>query len=125
VHNTVLKSLNASEYKYIGISVDYILVGIQIALNIKKLLGTNFVRGGYIMTQMELRMETCLSCADLGYCLVRWGPECKRQGGTKIPRMKSMADDKKRTVEKQVSKHINKKTKIDIFEPIRTRVANW
>jgi hypothetical protein len=77
------------------------------------------------MTQMELRMETCLSCADLGYCLVRWGPECKRQGGTKIPRMKSMAAEKIHTTEKQVSPPKTRKTNIEIFEPIRTRVANW
>ncbi len=77
------------------------------------------------MTQMELRMETCLSCADLGYCLVRWGPECKRQGGTKIPRMKSMSVEKMRIGENQKSNHISNKSKSEIFEPIRTRVANW
>jgi len=76
------------------------------------------------MTQMEFRMKTCISCADLGYCLVRWGPECKRQGGTKIPRMKSMAANKILNVKNQV-KHTPNKPAIEIFEPIRTRAANW
>ncbi|PKM76492.1 MAG: hypothetical protein CVU90_12560 [Firmicutes bacterium HGW-Firmicutes-15] len=74
------------------------------------------------MTQSELRLEKCLSCPDLGYCMVRWGPECKRQGGTKIPRMKTTTAETRQEADKQP---VSKKTMISMFEPIRTRVANW
>ena len=77
------------------------------------------------MTPRELCMEICHSCTDFGYCLVKWGLECKRQGGTKIPRMKSMSCEKICTLDNQVSKHKAKKPTIVISEPIRTRVANW
>lgn len=78
---------------------------------------------------MGSRLEICLSCSDLSYCLVRWGLDCKRHGGKKIPRMKSMAAEKVQITEdksqNQNYKHVNTQTKIKIFEPIRTRVAVW
>ena len=42
------------------------------------------------MNKIESKAETCLSCGHYGYCLVYWGAECKRQGGNRIPRLKSM-----------------------------------
>jgi len=85
--------------------------------------------------------------------MVYWGVECKRQGGKRIPRMKPAAvnvlekNAKYRTVQMQGSVHkpdtlmavgeqksdkpksIKKpdmlKRILEIFEPIRTKVANW
>jgi len=87
--------------------------------------------------------------------MVYWGVECKRQGGNRIPRMKPTPIDiieknaRPRIEQMQVSlqepepdnltaigkRKMNKpktshkqeilKKMVEIFEPIRTKVANW
>lgn len=97
--------------------------------------------------------EYCTSCVHFGYCMIYWGVQCKRQGGSKIPRMKPTPVDiaeknaRSRTAPMQVSlqkpdnltaiskqkldkpKNPHKqdmfKKIVEIFEPIRTKVANW
>jgi hypothetical protein len=105
------------------------------------------------MIKTESGTEYCTSCVHFGYCMVYWGVDCKRQGGKRIPRMKPtpvdiieknarpriepiqivahMADTLK-AVNKQKSdkpKNTRKpdmfKKIVEIFEPIRTKVANW
>jgi len=103
--------------------------------------------------KIESRTENCASCVHFGYCMVYWGVDCKRQGGKRIPRMKPTPvvilekAAKTRTKRMEVSAHKPKtltsvgKQKLDnpitayksemlkkileIFEPIRTKVANW
>ncbi|MFA7076838.1 MAG: hypothetical protein WC147_00275 [Syntrophomonas sp.] len=41
------------------------------------------------MIKAQAATEKCLSCIHYGYCAIYWGADCKRQGGKKIPRMKS------------------------------------
>jgi len=77
------------------------------------------------MRKMELRMGKCLSCHDLRFCVVRWGPECRRQGGKKIPRMKSGLANQKRNVETHLNKKAANRPMTERFEPIRTKAANW
>lgn len=66
----------------------------------------------------------CRKCTHFGFCLIYWGKECKRQGGSRTPRIKSMKGEPKgentagaegKSMKKQVSIH----------QPIRTRVVNW
>ncbi|MDD3364194.1 MAG: hypothetical protein PHZ03_04380 [Syntrophomonas sp.] len=70
------------------------------------------------MNKIESKTEMCLSCNHLGFCQVYWGAECKRQGGNRIPRMKPMLVEARQKVDQP-----NKV--IEMFEPIRTKVANW
>lgn len=105
------------------------------------------------MKKTESGMEFCTSCVHFGYCMVYWGVECKRQGGKRIPRMKptpadilekasrpgrqsvqvseyepamltavvpTKSDKPKTTRKPEMLKKITR-----IFEPIRTKVANW
>ena len=79
------------------------------------------------MNKIESKTEMCLSCNHLGYCQVYWGAECKRQGGNRIPRMKPMLVEAKRKVDNMELKKPEKQhnTVFAMFEPIRTKVANW
>lgn len=105
------------------------------------------------MAKIASGMEFCNSCVHFGYCMVYWGVECKRQGGKRIPRMKptpadilerdtisriplvevrkpeppvlnanvqSITDKPKTTRKPEMLQKI-----VNIFEPIRTKVANW
>jgi hypothetical protein len=75
----------------------------------------------------ENGIKNCLSCSHFGYCIIYWGADCKRQGGKRIPRMKSMPFEERQNVDKQEWKKPDKpwKPTIEIFESIRTKVANW
>ncbi len=79
------------------------------------------------MAEKEIEAETCLSCDHFGFCMVYWGAECKRQGGKKIPRMKSMSLAGKRRLDKWDAKKQKepKNLTVEMFEPIRTKIANW
>jgi len=80
------------------------------------------------MTKSNTDKKACLSCRHFKYCRVYWGVNCKRQGGTRIPRMKSLARvEKERQLEQQKSQKLiaTGKQFIDLFGPIITRVANW
>ena len=84
------------------------------------------------MSQLESNTKDCPSCCHFGFCMVYWETDCKRQGGTKIPRMKSdpnqinIRRDKKSSEEQKVAKTVPKPKKQNaMFEPIRTKVANW
>jgi len=105
------------------------------------------------MIKTESGTEKCTSCVHFGYCMIYWGVECKRQGGKRIPRMKPSPIDliaktaRPRTELIQVSlpkpdnvtaigkpksgkpktpyKQDMLKKIVEIFEPIRNKVANW
>jgi len=89
------------------------------------------------MAKNAVCKETCLSCIHAKFCLVHWGTECKRQGGKRIPRMRSIKVKGKQNASKSVKdvpakkKPVNKKLEkprqiiFNLFEPIITRVANW
>ena len=77
----------------------------------------------------------CKSCNHLGFCSVNWGPDCKRQGGKKTPRMKSMKIEVSYNLDKKQSMNSPKYIEMEpekirsrnmqIFEPIRTKMASW
>lgn len=80
-----------------------------------------------MMTNMELGMGNCVSCNHFGFCKIYWGTECKRQGGGRIPRLKSM---KAQAMWQANNKEQNgsimtviQSTKTS--EPIRNRVVDW
>ncbi len=105
------------------------------------------------MIKTESRTENCTSCVHFGYCMVYWGAECKRQGGKRIPRMKPTPVDiaentgqpciepeKVRVNKPDILTLVGKETLdkpknsrkpdmlkkiVELFEPIRTKVANW
>jgi len=75
---------------------------------------------------------TCGACNHFGYCKIYWGPECKRQGGDRTPRLKSSKPNFKhenfetvimkreiRTERKPEAERVSRN------EPIRTRLVNW
>jgi hypothetical protein len=74
----------------------------------------------------------CGTCNHFGYCKIYWGPECKRQGGDRTPRLKSTKE--KFNYETVETVRTKRKTGTEIkpdlervswAEPIRTRVVNW
>ncbi len=71
--------------------------------------------------------EKCLSCSHFAFCLIYWGANCKRQGGKKIPRLKSMPVQGREKMAKQEWTKPKKSWNhtIEMFESIRTKVANW
>lgn len=82
--------------------------------------------------EAEYLIDNCKSCNHYGFCLTLWGTECKRQGGHRIPRLKttSVRASKKRLGKK----HLCEKTKlpngkaqqkINTFESIKTRKVSW
>ena len=79
------------------------------------------------MKRIEFLNETCLYCNHFGFCMVNWGLKCKRQGGKKIPRLKSRSfkerqkEDHKISNRPDRSRHINNR----VNEPIRTKAVNW
>ncbi len=101
------------------------------------------------MIETEVGMAFCNSCVHYGYCMVYWGIDCKRQGGTRIPKMKPGPKEKIRSETEALQISLNKpdtlrvaakkkpdqlpnpnKNKVfkkfsEILEPIRTRVVNW
>ena len=78
-------------------------------------------------SQTEYYMEKCRLCTHFEFCRVYWGTKCKRQGGKEIPRMKTKPIEIIKKVNKQeVKKPQNpRKQIIEMFEPIRTKLANW
>lgn len=77
--------------------------------------------------QMDSPEEKCLACDHYGFCQVYWGIDCKRQGGYKIPRMKSLSKETglKVAMTKVEQPKKQRDKKFQILEPIRTKVANW
>lgn len=70
----------------------------------------------------------CFSCRDNEYCIVYWGLDCKRQGGSRIPRMKTMnsvpsVNRQQIVMSTNSSNYV--KHKLDLFEPIRTKSSKW
>jgi hypothetical protein len=86
-----------------------------------------FKKGGEDMAKIEFQIETCRACHDAAYCTVHWGPACKRQGGNRIPRMKTTNVTGLDKIEKEQPNKVEKprKRKNVMVEPIRTRAANW
>ena len=105
------------------------------------------------MKNTKSHNENCTSCVHFGYCMVYWGVECKRQGGKRIPRMKpTPVNILEKTAETQIelmqvsmyqpditptadrqkpdksqTNHKQEMIKkiLHIFEPVKTKVANW
>jgi tRNA(Arg) A34 adenosine deaminase TadA len=70
----------------------------------------------------------CSACTHFGYCKIYWGPECKRQGGDKIPLLKSAKEKfnyetNQPVLAKPETESANRRFKQ--YEPIRTRVVYW
>ena len=68
--------------------------------------------------------EKCLVCFHYGFCQLYWGTECKRQGGTRIPRLKNGRSIKKNASSRQKPTKMER-CKLKTFEVIRTRRENW
>lgn len=90
------------------------------------------------MSLLESRNQICLLCSKFSFCIVHWGPDCKRQGGKRIPRMKSVNTELRWKADKQEAKlykadKLEKFEKADklsnqitkMFEPVKTKVMNW
>ncbi len=68
--------------------------------------------------------KDCHSCGHWGFCLVKWGINCKRQGGKRIPRMKSsIIQARLSSIQPKTKQKGNSMFKG--FEPIRTKLAHW
>ncbi len=71
--------------------------------------------------------EKCLVCGHLGFCQTYWGAACKRQGGSRPPRLKSsgakqgLLSRKRKTLRKEKLQQ----SKPEMFQPIRTKPVNW
>ncbi len=79
-------------------------------------------------SQKKSHTGNCLFCIHGRFCLVNWGTDCKRQGGKKIPRLKSAFGkdkvDKQEVKKTNISRKFIKQKKV-FSEPIRTKTANW
>ncbi len=75
------------------------------------------------MAKTKSRTEQCLYCNHFGFCLIPWGTKCKRQGGKKIPCVKSMPFELRPKGKKKQQKPNNKIIKIS--ESIRTKKTIW
>ncbi|MEA4926106.1 MAG: hypothetical protein VB084_12455 [Syntrophomonadaceae bacterium] len=82
--------------------------------------------------------EKCLDCNHLGYCQPYWGIACKRQGGNRLPRLKSVytkqdLPDKSVYTTRDLSEKKQKtiqpdkmyKHKRSLSQPIKTKQVNW
>jgi len=71
--------------------------------------------------------DLCYPCKHYGFCQIYWGAECKRQGGTRTPRLKSalLKQEKVSRHPTVVYKNQDKRTISRNYEPIRTRRVNW
>jgi len=75
--------------------------------------------------KIDIQDEMCSSCVHFGYCLVYWGVKCKRQGGNKIPRMKSSLELSNKNKPPKLKNNKLKNRSVKIYEPIRTKAATW
>jgi len=74
------------------------------------------------------RITTCTPCDHFHRCKVHWGAECRKQGGRRIPRMKSypqkMFDEA--VPEIQIENRQEKRSRLkEALNTVRTKVANW
>ena len=83
-------------------------------------------------SQVRTSTEGCSPCVHFDFCLVNWGTKCKRQGGTKIPRMKSRYTEETIIVDlrtlKKPDRPLNtfpRKKTVELVDPIRTKAFNW
>lgn len=77
------------------------------------------------MIKVEMSINNlCTICNHYGYCLVYWGPECKRQGGSRTPRLKkgSSKTDEMGSKPAMIS---SKKNTAKRSENITTRKVSW
>ncbi len=75
------------------------------------------------MTKTMVQTEKCPYCKHFDFCLIPWGAECKRQGGKKIPKMKSLSLALRPKANKKSEKPNNKI--INRHDSIRTKKVNW
>lgn len=68
--------------------------------------------------------EECGDCNHFGYCKIYWGTDCKRQGGPRIPRLKSVNNGFKHEAADTDGLKVRTK-RLSLDQPIRTRVVNW
>lgn len=73
------------------------------------------------------RTSTCNSCNHFHRCKVHWGSECKRQGGKRIPRMKSYPQEFHNEVSETVLEtRQERRSRIrEVLDTVRTRVVGW
>lgn len=66
-------------------------------------------------------------CNHVYRCSVHWGAECKRQGGKRIPRMKSVPNEfLQEPAEPRVETQQTKRNRIkEVLNTVRTKAAGW
>lgn len=80
------------------------------------------------MLKIDSKMnDSCRLCNHYGFCQVYWGYACKRQGGTRTPRLTSKLRRKEVAVNRPLLVQNNqiKQPVLKTFEPIRTKRMNW
>lgn len=89
------------------------------------------------MSILEARNSICLSCKQFSFCIMHWGADCKRQGGKKIPRMKSVPHELRWQVDtpaqsnkcdrpEKPEKSAKASSQIkQRFEKIKTKLMTW
>ncbi|MEA4925116.1 MAG: hypothetical protein VB084_07360 [Syntrophomonadaceae bacterium] len=70
--------------------------------------------------------KKCRTCMHFGYCKVYWGIHCKRQGGAKIPKLKTIYEETRLMAAKPDERPKPQRSKkTEILDPIRTKAVNW
>jgi hypothetical protein len=84
------------------------------------------------MNKQAERAAHCESyCPHVYRCTVHWGADCKRQGGQKIPRMKTVPREFVKEPEpaaepvKIETRHEKRSRVREILDTVRTKVVGW
>ncbi len=78
-------------------------------------------------TQTE-RITACTPCNHFHRCKVHWGSECRKQGGRRIPRMKSYPQE---MFDEPISETVletrqERRSRIrEVLDTVRTRIVGW
>jgi len=70
----------------------------------------------------------CHVCPHFGFCQIYWGAECKRQGGNRIPRLKTSSVTTINAVSQNktpMRRKIDPSYDLNLFEQIKTKRVNW
>lgn len=81
------------------------------------------------MSKTDFKKDNnCQVCHHFGFCQMYWGIECKRQGGNRIPRLKTSSvraiNDLSKN-KKTMHRKIEPSYQMNSFEQIKTRRVNW
>lgn len=79
------------------------------------------------MNKQSERNQHCDKyCRQYHRCAVHWGTDCKRQGGRKIPRMKSYPQEFVAETETPVTPRQEKRNRLkEALEAIKTKAVGW